>query len=167
MSKTILPAKTFSARLTLLFSCLLLTTAGLAYADNTVPYPGTQTVSSKYSFDQLLPRLEHAIADNKMGLVAQASASNGAAARGINIPGNAVFMVFRNDYAVRMLEANVASGIEAPLRLYVTENKDGTASVTYRTPSAIFAPYGSSQLNAMAHELDPILAKIVNDAAVK
>ncbi len=166
MSNTILPEKTFSARITLFF-CLLLAIPGLAYADSTMPYPGTQTVPSKYSFNQLLPRLEHAIDANKMGLVAQASASSGAAARGIKIPGNAVLMVFRNDYAVRMLKASVASGIEAPLRLYVTENKNGTASVTYRTPSAIFAPYGNSQLNALAHELDPILAKIVNDAAVK
>ena len=35
-------------------------------------------------------------------------------------------MVFRNDYAVRMLQASVPAGIEAPLRLYVTENADGT-----------------------------------------
>jgi len=110
-------------------------------------------------------RLKKAIADNKMGLVAQASASQGAAARGAKIPGNAVLMVFRNDYAVRMLAASVPAGIEAPLRLYVTENSDGTASITYRRPSAVFAPYGSARLDAMASELDPIFEKIVNDAA--
>lgn len=48
-------------------------------------------------------RLEKSIADNGMGLVTQASASRAAAARGVKIPGNAVLMVFRNDYAVCML----------------------------------------------------------------
>lgn len=149
----------------LLLACLLLTAGSFARAESPASYGGTQTVSSKYSFDKLVQRLEHAIIDNKMGLVAEASASKGAAARGVNIPGNAVLMVFRNDYAVRMLEASVPAGIEAPLRLYVTENANGTASISYRTPTGTFAPYGNSKLDAMARELDPIFAKIVSDAA--
>ena len=100
-----------------------------------------------------------------MGLVAQASASRGAASRGVKIPGNAVLEVFRNDYAVRMLEASVPAGIEAPLRIYVIENTDKTATMIYRRPSAVFAPYGSDKLDAMARELDPIFEKIVRDAA--
>lgn len=127
------------------------------------PYPGTITRHASHNFDTLVKRLEQSIADNKMGLVAQASASRGAAARGVAIPGNIVLMVFRNDYAIRMLAASVPAGIEAPLRIYVTENGDGTASVTYRSPSAVFAPYGSAKLDAMAAELDPIFAKIVAD----
>ena len=129
------------------------------------PYPGTIVMKTGHGFDQLVARLENAIAANKMGLVAQASASRGAAARGVKIPGNAVLMVFRNDYAVRMLKASVPAGIEAPLRLYVTENPDGTASITYRLPSAVFAPYGSSELDQMANELDAIFRSIVRDAA--
>lgn len=167
MTKTVVPEKSSSPRRALLFSCLLLAASSLAHAESPAPYPGTQTVSSQHSFDRLLQRLERAINDNKMGLVAQASASKGAAARGVEIPGNAVLMVFRNDYAVRMLEASVPAGIEVPLRLYVTENADGTGSVTYRTPSATFAPYGSGKLDALARELDPVLAKIVSDAAGK
>jgi uncharacterized protein (DUF302 family) len=117
-----------------------------------------------HGFDASLARLEKAIESNKMGLVAQASASRGAAARGLKIPGNAVLMVFRNDLAVRMLAASVPAGIEAPLRIYLTENADGTATVTYRKPSAVFAPYRSAELDRMARELDPVLEKIVKDA---
>lgn len=167
MTKTIIPAKTSFRRHSLLFSCLLLAASHFARADSPAPYSGTQTVASKYSFDKLVQRLEYAISDNQMGLVAQASASKGAAARGVKIPGNAVLMVLRNDYAVRMLEASVPSGIEAPLRLYVTENPDGMASVTYRTPTATLAPYGSGKLDALARELDPVFAKIVSDATGK
>lgn len=134
-------------------------------ADGAPPLPGTITIRAGYSFDALLGRLEKAIADRKMGLVAQASASRGAASRGIKIPGNAVLMVFRNDYAVRMLKASVAAGIEAPLRIYVTENPDGSASVTYRKPSAVFAPYGSRALDEVAKELDVVFQDIVRGAA--
>lgn len=141
----------------------LLGAAG-AQADNVAPYPGTETHASRYPFNALLKRLEQAVADQHMGLVAQASASQGAAARGVKIPGNAVLMVFRNDFAVRLLAASLPAGIEAPLRLYVTENPGGTASVTYRRPSAVFAPYGSPDLDRLAQELDPVFAKIVGQA---
>ena len=150
-----------------LLVALSVLTAGDVQAQSTSGISGTLTVSTQYSFDKLISRLKQSIAENNMGLVAQASASAGAAARGIRIPGNAVLMVFRNDYAVRMLNASIPAGIEAPLRIYVTENKDGTSSITYRTPSTVFAPYGSNKLNALARELDPILARIVSEAAGK
>lgn len=126
--------------------------------------PGAQTLASPHEFAALVAKLEAAVTEHKMAVVAKASASQGAAARGVKIPGNAVIMVFRNDYAVRMLEASVPAGIEAPLRFYVTENADGKASLTWRAPSAIFAPYGNAPLDKMAHELDPIFAAIARDA---
>jgi len=143
---------------------MVLLSVGTAFADAPA-LPGTQTLASKYDCKTLLARVEAAVGAQKMGLVAKASASAGAAGRGITIPGNTVLMVFRNDYAVRMLQASVPTGIEAPIRLYVTENSDGTASLSYRTPSAAFAPYKSDKLNEMAAELDPIFDRIVRDAA--
>lgn len=143
---------------------LLAFTANNAGAQSAAPLPGTHTAVSDYALDALAARLEKTIEANKMGLVAQASASRGAAARGVKIPGNLVLMVFRNDYAVRMLAASVPAGVEAPLRLYVTEDANGKASVTWRAPSAVFAPYGSAELDAMARELDPVFEKIVRDA---
>lgn len=146
---------------------LLLCAGGLAHADNAAPYPGRVTTKSAFGFGETISRLEQSIEKNKMGLVAKASASAGAAGRGVKIAGNAVLMVFRNDYAVRMLAASVPAGIEAPLRLYVTENADGKADVTYRAPSAVFAPYGNAQLDAMARELDPVFDKIVREALAR
>ena len=82
----------------------------------------------------------------------------------VEIPGNGVYGVFRNDFAVRMLRASVPAGIEAPLRIYVTEYADGTSRLTYRKPSAVFKPYGSADLDGMAAELEEIFAKIIADA---
>jgi len=144
---------------------LLALTSPASLGQSSPALPGTHTIASRYGFDALAARLEKAIEANKMGLVAQASASRGAAARGVKIRGNLVLMVFRNDYAVRMLAASVPAGIEAPLRIYLTEGADGKASVTWRSPSAVFAHYGSADLNAMARELDPVFDKIVRDGA--
>ncbi len=57
----------------------------------------------------------------------------------------------------------LAAGIEAPLRFYLTESADGTATLTVQKPSATFAPYGSAELDAMAQELDALWGKIVSD----
>ena len=135
-----------------------------AVASTTDPLAEQIAIATPHSFDGLWRRVQQAVRDNKMGIVGQASASRGAASRGITIPGNAVVMVYRNDFAVRMLRADVAAGNEAPLRLYVTENADGTATLRYRTPTAVFRAYESPALNEMARELDAIFDKIVRQA---
>ena len=108
--------------------------------------------------------LNGAIKDNGMFTVSKASASAGAKRRGIDIAGNMVIGVFRNDFAVRMLAASIEAGIEAPLRYYITDDGDGTATLTYRTPSAVFAPYENAALDDLAGELDVIFAAIAEQA---
>jgi uncharacterized protein (DUF302 family) len=123
--------------------------------------------STPHKYPDLVQKLEVAINANKMGLVNAASASDGAKAQGFNIPGNRVVGVFRNDFARRMLAASIAAGIEAPIRIYLTENADGTATLSYKTPVAVFAPYfdgAGADLRKVAEELEPIFAKIAEDA---
>src|SRR5918995_4703008 len=88
-------------------------------------------------FPEVVATLQRAVEDQKMVLVCEADAQKGAAARGVQIRGNRVLMVFRNDFAVRLLAADPAAGFEAPVRIYVHENADGTTTVSYRTPSAV------------------------------
>jgi uncharacterized protein (DUF302 family) len=129
---------------------------------------GWQVMKTPHGYADLVARLEKAIADNKMGLVTKASATVGAKQMlDKEIPGNTVIGVYRPDFAVRMLEASIPAGIEAPIRFYVTENADGTADLSYKTPSFVFAPYedGGEALKSLAAELDAIFAKIAADAA--
>ena len=151
----------------LIIACLLLGAPATAQALEPKAFADPQTIviATPHSFARLQARLDAAVTANGFFSVTSASASAGAAGRGITIPGNLVVGVFRNDYAVRMLEASIAAGIEAPLRFYVTENGDGTATLSYRAPSRVFAPYGVAALTAMAGELDPVWAKIARDAA--
>lgn len=136
-----------------------------ALADNPMPYPGTVTTKTGHAYTALIGQLEKAIKANKMGLVTRASATVGAKnVLKMTIPGNMVIGVYHPRFAVRMLKASVASGIEAPLRFYITENADKTATLTYRKPSSTFAPYQSAALDKMAAELDVIFDKIAKQA---
>ena len=123
---------------------------------------GRITVKSTAPFGQVAEALERAVADEKMGLVCHANAQRAAAGRGVTIKGNQVLMVFRNDFAVRLLAADPAAGFEAPIRIYVYENPDGTATVSYLPPSVVFAPYRHAGVRAVARDLDPILKAIVD-----
>lgn len=132
-----------------------------------VQHDGWSVVNTNHSFDALNAKLDAAIAAADMGLVSQASASAGASRRGLTIPGNRVVGVYRNDFAIRMLDASIAAGIEAPIRFYVTENADGSATLSYKKPSTVFAPYldeGGDSLRALANELDGIFEQISSNA---
>ena len=129
--------------------------------------PGWNVMQTRHGYADLVTRLEKAVADNKMGIVARASATVGAKKMlNKDIPGNTVIGVYRPDFAVRMLAASIPAGIEAPVRFYVTENADGTATLSYKMPSHVFAPYedGGQALKDLAAELDVIFAKIATDA---
>ena len=135
-----------------------------AMADDPAPYPGTRVMKTPHSYGELVQRLEEAVKNNKMGIVARASATVGAKKIGVTIPGNMVVMVYHPRFAVRMLNASVPAGIEAPIRYYITENADGTATLTYRTPSSVFNPYENAELDQMARELDGIFQRIAEEA---
>ena len=136
-------------------------------AENPTPYSGMQVVATGQRFDVFYARLKAAIADNRMGIVAEACATCGAKSIGATIPGNRVIMIFQPAFAVRMLKASKAAGIEAPLRLYLTESSDGTAKLTYRLPSHVFGAYKVADLDTMAQELDRIVTRIVAQASEK
>lgn len=124
---------------------------------------GWHVYSTKYAFPDLVKRLEESVKTHKMAVVNAASASDGAKAQGFTILGNRVVGVFRNDFARRMLTVSTAAGIEAPIRFYITEDPDGKATLSYRSPSSVFAPYvtrKAADLGVMAKELDAIFAQI-------
>ncbi len=149
----------------LLFGALALATDGAAGAEGSAP-PGWEVAKTRHSYANLIERLDAAVKANKMGLVTRASATLGAKSLGKTIPGNMVIGVYHPRFAVRMLAASIAAGIEAPIRFYVTENADRTATLSYKTPTAVFAPYsdGGEKLTEMARELDAIFAKIAKEA---
>ena len=150
-------------RLVVIIVALLLAgmLAPAARAENPTPYSETRVIDTGKPFEAYVEALKAAIAANGMGIVAEACATCGAKTIGVTIPGNRVIMIFHPRYAVRMLAASEAAGIEAPLRLYVTEQATGQARLTYRLPSAVFGAYQVAELDALGQELDGVVAMIV------
>lgn len=125
-------------------------------------------VQTRKTFSALVNDTRTAVKANGMIVVTQAGPTAAAKKRGITIPGNRIIGVFNNDYAVKTLATSTAAMIEAPIRLYVTENEDGTAALSYKTPTAVFASYaneGGAALAAIAAELDQLFAKIAANAS--
>jgi uncharacterized protein (DUF302 family) len=116
------------------------------------------------SFAAFATALKQAITNHKLGLVCHANAQAGAASLGKTIPGNQVLMVYRPDFAIRMLAADVEAGFEAPIRLYIYENPDGSATLSYVKPSTVFKPYNNAQLDQLATELEALVEAIVREA---
>jgi len=131
------------------------------------PRDGWVVMQSAKSFKELVASVKTSAKANKMGVVTQAGPTAAAKARGITIPGNRVIGLFNNVYAVRILGLSTAAMIEAPVRVYVTQNDDGTATLSYKTPSLVFAPYmaeAGGELGVAAAELDAIFMAIAQGA---
>lgn len=146
-----------------------LLTAPLAAQDvaDLAPRPGWEVHVTTQDFDALVEATRDAIRGGGLAVVTQAGPTGAAANRGIEIPGNRIIGAFNNVFAVRILRLSTAAMIEAPLRFYVTENTDGTATLSYQRPSEVFAPYfgeGGPDLVAAASELDDIFAAIAEAA---
>ncbi len=117
--------------------------------------------------DQLVKDTKSAIKKHGLFVVTEAGPTKAAASRGITIPGNRVIGAYNNDFAVRVLATSTAAMIEAPIRFYVTENTDASASLSYKLPSAVFSPYvdeGGAELATIADELDVLFAAIAQTA---
>ena len=146
---------------------LVVLTATTAFADQIAPRQGWSITQTEKPYETLIEDLKSAVKAHKFGVVTQAGPTKAAARRGVTIPGNRVIGVFNNVFAVRTLETSTAAMIEAPIRFYITENDDETATLSYKTPSFVFAPYmeeGGAELAAIASELDSIFASIAAEA---
>lgn len=137
----------------------------LAFATPVLAESSNVTVQTGKPFTPYVAALTQAITDNGFNIVGIACAT--CAIQNVfkeTIPGNRVFLFFRPDFARRMLHASTEAGIEAPIRLYVTEAGDGTATVTYRLPSEVFGAYGVDDLTTMGRELDAHVEAILKTA---
>ena len=149
-----------------LIACILL--AALPVHAEMTDRPGWSVMPTSKPFGTLIDDLKAAVKAQEFGVVTQAGPTKAAKARGITIPGNRVIGVFNNRYAVRVLALSTPAMIEAPIRFYVTENKDGSATLSYKLPSTVFAPYfdaAGPELSEIAAELDSAFAEIAAAAA--
>ena len=132
------------------------------------PRPGWVITPSPHPYLELTQRVANAAKRQRIAVVNVASATIGAE-RALNkkIPGNMVIGLYHPRFAIRTLAASIPAGIEAPIRMYVTENPDGTGTISYKMPSFVFAPYfadADPDLAAVAKELDGLFDAVVKDS---
>lgn len=131
------------------------------------PRDGWVVKRTDQDYETLVESVQQAAEDNDMGPVTEAGPTEAAADRDIKIPGNRVIGVFNNKFAVRILRASTAAMIEAPIIMYVTENEDGTASLSYKKPTYVYRPYmeeGGKDLEKAAEDLDDAFEEVAADA---
>lgn len=148
---------------------LLLLLAAPVMADTRWPEKGWQVFATSVTYDELLTALRQAVEAEGMFVVTDVGPTEAAARRGESIPGNRVVGVFRNDFAVRTLRLSVPAMIEAPMRFYVTEERDGSATLAWKIPSHILASYvedAGAGLDEIGQELDSIFAAIARRVEV-
>ncbi|MFY0992074.1 DUF302 domain-containing protein [Halomonas sp. C05BenzN] len=136
-------------------------------ADTPWPEQGWKVIPTSFAYAELLDALHAAVEAEGMFVVTEAGPTEAAARRGESIPGNRVVGVFRNDFAVRTLRLSVPAMIEAPIRFYVTENEDGSATLSWKAPSHVLAPYveeGGEELAEIGRELDVVFEAIARRA---
>ncbi len=154
---------------TLLAAAMLLTIQLPQAAADMSSRPGWVVVPTRHTYEVLTNRVQEAAGNQNIGVVAAASATVGIKKLlEKDVPGNVVIGLYHPRFAIRMLEASVAAGIEAPIRVYITQNSDGTATLSYKTPSHVFAPYmdeGGDKLKELADELDLLFATLAKEAA--
>ena len=142
----------------ILLAALVALIALPALADSIAPREGWAVYDSAHAYAALIDRVKEEVkAEPGLGVVTQAGPTEVAATRGVTIPGNRVIGVFGPDFAIRAIGLSVPAMIEAPIRMYVTEDSDGSATLSYKTPTLVFSPYfdeGGDDLRALAAELD-------------
>ena len=151
-----------------LLALVLILTAPVPAGAEMAQRPGWAVTPTAKPYDALVAATRDAITAGGLFVVTQAGPTEAAARRGIEIPGNRVIGAFNNDYAVRVLRLSTPAMIEAPIRFYVTEQPDGTGTLSYKLPSTVFAPYvdeAGPGLAQIAAELDGIFAEIAAVAA--
>ncbi len=141
-----------------------------AFADSVAPRDGWAVYDTAHSYPDLIDRVKAEVkAEPGVGVVTQAGPTGAAKKLGVTIPGNRVIGVYGPQFAIRAVGLSVPAMIEAPIRMYVTEDSDGAATLSYKTPTLVFSPYfdeGGDELRALAAELDGKF-KAIAERAVK
>ena len=119
-----------------------------------------KTFTSTLGADDTVAKLLAGIEAENMRVVAHINGQANAAKMGKEVPADQILEVFRPDFAIRVWAACKPAGHDIPLRIHVYEDGDAV-KVACRLPSEVFAPFGSSDLDAIGAELDGIFNNIL------
>ncbi len=119
---------------------------------------------SSSSFGDTLKKLESVLKTEHMMIVARVDHRNMLSMVGAKIRGATTVEFGKPEMGKMLLPMNPAIGLEMPARIYVYENADGKAVVSYRKVAANFADYGPEVAKA-GEMMDMTLEKVASATA--
>lgn len=134
---------------TVLFATLL----GLAVATAASAQEARVTMASDHSFEQTVDKLKSAVSQGGMMIMAQVDQGNMLSMAGLRLKAT-LFLVGNPMVGKRLFEQDHGVGLYVPLRVFVTEGKDGKTYVSYDKPSVLLKQFGNSEIDMTASMLD-------------
>jgi uncharacterized protein (DUF302 family) len=112
-------------------------------------------------FEEALTRLRQAIEAAGLWVLHEIDPQKVLQRGGHEIEPARQILFFHPDLMVRLLQANPAALLEAPLKLAVMQRSDGTVTIRWHDPAAAFARYGNPVLTEMGQQLAARCEQIV------
>jgi uncharacterized protein (DUF302 family) len=140
--------------------------APLEYATPGAP-PGFQKgATSALSFADTIERLKQALAAEDLWLIHEIDPQMLLQRGGHAIASTRQLLFFHPRYMVRLLQADPAALIEAPLKLAVMESPvDATVAIRWHDPVTAFDRYGNDALSVLAREFQDLYARLLEGIA--
>lgn len=111
------------------------------------------TVESTKSYEQTIEKLKAAIGQGGMMVMGQVDQGNMLSMAGLKLKAT-VFLVGNPTVGKKLFEQDHGVGLYVPIRVFVTEGKDGKTYLSYDKPSASLKQFNNSEINAVAGMLD-------------
>ena len=112
-------------------------------------------------FDDVLSSLETEIDRAGLRLLQQIDVQQALANAGRSVGGFRLLFFFHPALVIRVISADVAAMVEAPLKLVVAENPDGTVMLRMFEPATAFGRYDNAALAELGTELSATVRRIV------
>jgi uncharacterized protein (DUF302 family) len=111
------------------------------------------TVESTHSYEQTVENLKAGVGHGGMMVMAQVNQGNMLSMAGLKLKAT-LFLVGNPAVGKKLFEQNHGVGLYVPLRIFVTEDRDGKTYVSYDKPSALLNQFHNSTIDSVAGMLD-------------
>jgi len=122
------------------------------------------TVESRSSFEQTVDHLKSAVTQGGMMVMAEVDQGNMLSMTGLKLKAS-LFLVGNPTVGKRLFERDAGVGLYVPLRVFVSEGKNGKVSISYDKPSTLLEQFDDADIRQTAAMLDQKLEGLAKMAA--
>jgi uncharacterized protein (DUF302 family) len=143
---------------------LLVALAGPAVARPAAAQGARVTVASQRSFDETIAQFKGTVAQGGMMVMAEVNQGNMLAMTGLKLKAT-LFLVGSPTVGKQVLEKDHGAGLYLPLRVYLYEDAEGKAFISYDRPTVVLGQLRNADIDMIAGMLDQKLVGLSQMAA--